>query len=216
MPATFRFVTRLNLVELLGRKARNIPELLEGLRLVPGTSIYYHTHRFLQQHHYLSPEPPNDFAFWVTNALGLNDVGERLASVDTVSVPTIRDLRTQYLEILGSYSQGRRARNGDCPEGQEFHFMSCRTFILPTPHEAHDLEEFRDILKTISINSIYFHIFEARLRLERGENDFSRWLADMGQNQLAQEISHLDPYTITLEGLRRELVQKVSRYVEHP
>jgi len=216
MPATFRFVTRLNLVELLGRKARNIPELLEGLRLVPGTSVYYHTHRFLQQHHYLSPEPPNDFAFWVTNALGLNDLGERLASVDTVSVPTIRDLRTRYLEILGSYSQGHQARNGDCPEGQEFHFMSCRTFILPTPYEAHNLEEFRDILKKISINSIYFHIFEARLRLERGDNDFSKWLTDMGQNQLAQEISHLDPYTITLEGLRKELVQKVSRYVQHP
>lgn len=94
--------------------------------------------------------------------------------------------------------------------------MSCRTFILPTSNEAHNLEEFRDILKKISINSIYFHIFEARLRLERGDNDFSKWLADMGQSQLAQEISHLDPYTITLEGLRRELVQKVSRYVQHP
>lgn len=183
---------------------------------MPGTSIYYHTHRFLQQHHYLSPEPPNDFAFWVANALGLDDIGERLASVDTVSFPTIRDLRTRYVEILESYSQGQNARNGDCPEGQEFHFMSCRTFILPTPYEAHNLEEFRDILKKISINSIYFHIFEARLRLERGNNDFSKWLADMGETQLALEISRLDPYTITLEGLRRELVQKVSRYVQHP
>jgi Family of unknown function (DUF5752) len=216
MPTTFRFVTRLNLVELLGRKAKNVPELLEGLRLVPGTSIYYHTHRFLQQHHYLSPEPPNDFAFWVTNALGLDNLGERLASVDTVSFPTIRDLRIRYVEILQSYSQGHNARNGDCPEGQEFHFMSCRTFILPTPYEAHNVEEFRDILKKISINSIYFHIFEARLRLERGNNDFSNWLADMGETQLALEISRLDPYTITLEGLRRELVQKVSRYVKHP
>jgi Family of unknown function (DUF5752) len=216
MPTTFRFVTRLNLVELLVRKAKNIPELLEGLRLVPGTSIYYHTHRFLQQHHYLSPEPPNDFAFWVTNALGLDNLGEQLASVDTISFPTIRDLRTRYVEILESYSQGPKARNGDCPEGQEFHFMSCRTFILPTRYEAHNLEEFRDILQKISISSIYFHIFEARLRLERGNNDFSNWLADMGETQLALEISRLDPYTITLEGLRRELVQKVSRYVQHP
>jgi hypothetical protein len=38
----------------------------------------------------------------------------------------------------------------------------------------------------------------------------------MGKTDLALEISRLDPYTITLEGLRRELVQKVSRYVEHP
>src|SRR4030043_1389365 len=94
---TFRFMTRLNLVELQGRQAKNIPELLEGLRLVPGTSIYHHTHRFLQQHHYLSPEPPNDFAFWVTDALGLDTLGERLASVDTISFRTIRDLRTKSL-----------------------------------------------------------------------------------------------------------------------
>ncbi len=216
MANTFLFATRLNLVELLGIRAKNIPELLEGLRSVPGTSIYYHTHRFLQQHHYLSPEPPNDFAFWVTNTLVLDDLGERLASVDTVSFSTIRDLRTRYIEIFEAYSQDQQARNGDCPDGQEFHFMSCRTFILPTPYEAHNLEEFRDILKKISINSIYFHIFEARLRLERGSNDFSNWLADMGQPQLASEISRLDPYTMTLEGLRKELVQKVSRYVEHP
>ena len=214
MSTTFRFLTRLNLVELLGRRAKNIPELLEGLRLVPGTSIYYHTHRFLQQHHYLSPEPPNDFAFWVTNALGLDTLGERLASVDTVSFHTIRDLRTRYLEILESYSQGLSARNGDCPEGQEFHFMSCRTFILPTPYEARNLKEFRNILEKVSVNSIYFHIFEARLRLEKGENDFSNWLEDIGETQLAREISRLDPYTITLDGLRRDLIQRVSRYVE--
>ena len=215
MTTTFRFLTRLNQVELLGRQAKKIPELLEGLRLVPGTSIYYHTHRFLQQHHYLSPEPPNDFAFWVTNALGLDTLGEELASVDTVSFHTIRDLRTRYLEILESYSQGRKARNGDCPEGQEFHFMSCRTFILPTPYEARNLKEFRDILEKISINSIYFHIFEARLHLERGANDFSKWLDSIGETQLAREISRLDPYTITLEGLRRDLIQRVSRYVEN-
>lgn len=216
MANTFLFATRLNLVELLGIRAKNIPELLEGLRSVPGTSIYYHTHRFLQQHHYLSPEPPNDFAFWVTNALVLDDLGEQLASVDTVSFQTIRDLRTRYIEILETYSRGQQSRNGDCPDGQEFHFMSCRTFILPTPYKARNLEEFRDILKRISINSIYFHIFEARMRLERGNNDFSNWLADIGQPQLASEIARLDPYTMTLEGLRKELVQKVSRYVEHP
>ncbi|MBE3118158.1 MAG: hypothetical protein IMZ50_05305 [Candidatus Atribacteria bacterium] len=215
MATTFRFLTRLNLVELLGRRAKNIPELLEGLRLVPGTSIYYHTHRFLQQHHYLSPEPPNDFAFWVTNSLGLDSLGERLASVDTVSFPTIRDLRTKYLEILEFYSQGHNARNGDCPEGQEFHFMSFRTFILPTPYEAHNLKEFRDILQKVSINSIYFHIFDARLRLKKGKNDFSNWLEEMGETQLAREISRLDPYTITFEGLRRDLIQRVSRHVKN-
>jgi hypothetical protein len=213
MEKVFYFHTRLNLVELLGRQAKNIIELLEGLRQVPGSSIYYHTHRFLQQHHYLSPEPPNDFAFWVTNSLGLDTPGERLASVDTVRFRSIRGLRERFIEILESIIHDQDFRNTECQEGEEFYFMSCRTFVLPTPYQARDLKEFREILQKVSINSIYFHIFEARLRLERGDNDFSNWFEEIGQKKLAAEISHLDPYTITLEGLRKKIIQKVSQYV---
>ncbi len=214
MAERFRFYTRLNLVELLGRQAKNVAELLQGVRQVPGSSIYYHTHRFLQQHHYMSPEPPNDFAFWVTNSLSLDRLGERLASVDTVKFRSIRSLREKFIETLESYVREQNSRNTDCQEGEEFHFMSCRTFILPTSYEAQNLKEFRDILERVSINSIYFHIFEARLRLERGENDFSNWLEEIGQKKLAREISRLDPYTITLEGLRKNLIRRVSQYVK--
>jgi len=207
-------MTRLNLVELLGRRAKNARELLAGLQEIPGSSIYYHTHRFIQQHHYLSPEPPNDFAFWVTNALGQDALGERLASVDTVKFRSIGSLRAAFLDILRSALAERNGRNGDCQEGEEFHFMSCRTFILPTAYEAHSLDEFREIVQKVSIDSIYYHVFEARLRLEKGDNDFSDWFEDLGETELARDISRLDPYTVTLEGLRNMIVQKVSQYVE--
>jgi len=54
----FRFYTRLHLSELTGLRAATLQQLLELIRKVPGSSIYHHTHRFLQQHQYLSPEPP--------------------------------------------------------------------------------------------------------------------------------------------------------------
>jgi hypothetical protein len=209
----FRFYTRLNLIELLGRRAVNVEELLKGVKEVPGTSIYYHTHRFLQQHHYLSPEPPNDFAFWVTNSLGLDALGERLASVDTVRFRSIRELRQALVEVIEASLRGRAPHPVEAPEGEEFHFMSARTFILPTHYEVNSLEEFREALGKVSIESLYFHMFEAKLRLERGENDFANWFETNGQSQLAREVSRFDPYTITLEGLRRTIVQKVSRYV---
>ncbi len=213
MQASFHFYTRLNLIELLGRRAKNVIELLEGLRQVPGSSIYYHTHRFLQQHHFLSPEPPNDFAFWVVNSLGLDILGEKLASVNTVKFRTIEGLREKYIGLLESFNQLQTLRYVESQEGEEFHFMSCRTFVLPTGYEARDLGEFCEILHKVSINSIYFHVFEARLRLERGDNDFSNWLESAGQGALAREISRLDPYTITLEGLRKKICGMVSRYV---
>jgi len=212
MGPEFEFYTRLNLPLLLGVKARSIPELLEGIRGAPGASIYYHTHRFLQQHHYLSPEPPNDFAFWVTGSLGLDALGERLASVDTVRFRTIKGLQKKFVEILEAYGRENSAPSTVCPEGEEFHFLSCRTFILPTGSKARDLAEFLSVIKTVSINSIYFHMFEARMRLERGENDFSNWFEGIGNKDLAAEVARLDPYTMTLEGLRKILVQKVERH----
>ncbi|HCD38372.1 MAG TPA: hypothetical protein DEQ77_06580, partial [Candidatus Omnitrophica bacterium] len=60
----FRFFTRLHLTELTGLRASILSQFLSLIKEVGGASIYHHTHRFLQQHQYLSPEPPNDFAYW--------------------------------------------------------------------------------------------------------------------------------------------------------
>jgi hypothetical protein len=91
----FHFYTRLHLVELTGLKASNLTDLLERVKTVPGSCIYHHTHRFLEQHLDLSPEPPNDFAYWVTEALGDMDLGEKLSSIDTILFSTIRSLRNR-------------------------------------------------------------------------------------------------------------------------
>jgi hypothetical protein len=209
----FYFKTRLNLVELLGIKAKNIIELLKGIKEVKSSSIYFHTHSFVQQHHFLMPEPPNDFAFWITNNIGLDELAERFASIDTVKFRHIEDLREAFIEILESYINGKRAIINDCYEGEEFHFMSCKTFILPTFQQAGNLNEFIEVLNKISINSLYFHIFEARLRMDRSENDFSNWVEAFGYKDLSQQISNLDPYTMTMEILRDKIINLVRQYV---
>jgi hypothetical protein len=212
MPEPFYFRSEVHLITLLGLKASNPAELLACLRLVPNASIYYHTHRFLQQHHYLSPEPPNDFAYWATEILGLEDLGERLASIDVVQFCSIDDLRKAFIESLSDYiNRGKHCL--DCERGEEFHFMSCITVVMPTSYVARNAGEFLDIIPKLSIHSLYFHVFEARMRLCNAENDFSRWFRDLGMNELAQEVSRLDPYTITLEGLRKKISKAVSRYV---
>lgn len=215
MDIPFHFHTRFNLAELLGRRARSIVELRDGIREVPGTSIYYHTHRFLQQHFHFSPEPPNDFAHWACRGLGLDDVAERLASVDTVRFHKIGDLRATFLKILDESLAARKNGWPSAREGMEFHFMSCRTFILPLPAVARNVEEFLVLLKDISINSLYFHFFEARLKLEKGDNDFSNWFEALGHKGLAEALSRLDPYTITLEGLRNKILSMVREHVEN-
>ena len=85
----FVFYTRLHLQQLTGQKARDLRSLLKGIHEVSGSVIYHHTHRFLQQHQFLSPEPPNDFAYWVIEVLGEHKLGEELASIDTIQFSSI-------------------------------------------------------------------------------------------------------------------------------
>jgi hypothetical protein len=211
MAEGFHFYTQHNLVELLGLRAKNPVELLENIMKVPAGSIYYHTHRFIQQHQYLSPEPPNDFALWLKDTIHLERLGEAFLNVDTVSFIDLEDLRGELVRILHGYiSRGEYL--ADCPRGHEFDFMSCKIFIMPTPYTAKNLAEFVEILSKISIHSLYFHMFEARMRLKQPENDFSAWFKSIGQEGLAEDISRLDPYSITLEGLRLKIIHMVNRY----
>ncbi len=206
----FNFHTQYHLVELLGLKARNPGELLAGIKNVPASSIYYHTHRFLQQHHYLSPEPPNDFAFWLMEILHLRSLGEEFLSVDTVSYCNLDNLRRDFVKILEEYIL-KDQDNVDCMPGFEFHFLACKTLVLPLPYTAHSLSEFAQMLGRVSIHSLYFHMFEARMRLGVPDNDFSQWLKGMGEDQLALDISKLDPYNITLESLRGKIIRMVEK-----
>lgn len=208
----FRFHTRLHLTELTGLRASNLIELCELLRVVPGSSVYHHTHRFLQIHQYLSPEPPNDFAYWVASALGEDELAERLASVDTMQYSTIRNLREKIIQTLEEYLKDNPlSKKRFSRPDEEFHFMKSISFVLPTNYLVYNLKEFVGVLRKITIDSIYFHIFEARLRLEKETNDFSYWIdTSLGDKALADEITRLDPYTRTMEDLRKVLIEKIE------
>lgn len=211
----FTFYTRLHLSELTGLKVSNLSELVNLIKDVPGSSIYHHTHRFLQQHQHLSPEPPNDFAHWVDTALGEAELAEALASIDTIQFSTIRSLREKIIMTIEDYiKENPSVAQKPARRGEEFYFMKSVSFIMPTKYIAHDLKEFMDILGKISINSIYFHMFEARLRLEKGTNDFSYWIdTSLGDKKMADEITRLDPYTYTMEDLRKALIRIVKKGV---
>ncbi len=212
----FRFFTRLNLSELTGLRAVTLGQLVGLIKSVPGSCIYHHTHRFLQQHQYLSPEPPNDFAHWVSQILGEEELGEQLASIDTIQFSTIRSLRDKIVRTIDSYLEDHQIAKVKFTRLEDaFHFIKSVSFVIPTEYVATDLREFLEILKKVTIDSIYFHIFEARLRLEKGKNDFSYWIENSVRNlDLAVEIARLDPYTFTLDNLRKTVIGIIERRMD--
>lgn len=211
----FYFSTRLVLRELTGNKARNLKELLKLIKTVPEAVIYNHTHQFLQQHIYLSPEPPNDFAYWVKEFLNEDELAEKLTSIDTCAFTTIKDLRNEIIKTIANYLSKRRGPIRGVYSGSEFHFIKAYSFVVPTAHVANNLEEFLECIKKMSVQSLYFHMFESRLRLGKGTNDFSFWLGtSLDEAYLAEEISGIDPYTFTLVDLRAELIKKTERHLK--
>ena len=88
--------------------------------------------------------------------------------------------------------------------------MSVRTFVYPTKYTATSLSEFRYSLRTVPINSIYFHVFGTRFN--KSIPSMSDWLSSsLNEVELAQKFDKIDPYTITLENLRDAFIHLVEK-----
>jgi small-conductance mechanosensitive channel len=210
----FRFYSRLYLKELTGLMASNLDELANMLREVPDSVIYYHTHHFLEEYHYLTPKPANDFALWVGDEIGDEVLQEKLASIDTIDFPTINALRARIQGVIANYIS-KKPNERKAREGKEFYFIKSIIFIMPMTYVANDLREFVEILRQVSLDSLSYHIFEARLRLKKRTNDFAIWVEEcVGDKDLADKIANLNPYDHTLDGMRSIMIQLIEKRVK--
>ncbi len=158
----FRFYTRLHLSELTGLSASTFPRFLEILKNASDSCVYHHTHRFLQQHQHLSPEPPNDFAYWAAESMGDDELAEKLASIDTIRFSNLPALRDRIVAVVEEHlARTPNAALRRAAPGEEFYFIKAVSFVFPAPYVVWNLREFAEALRRVGIHSIYFHIFEA-------------------------------------------------------
>lgn len=208
----FRFHTERRLVVLTGRRAKNIRELAQHITEVSGSSIFYHTHYLYLIHHFEKPRFYNDFANWVSQALQEERLAERLAAVDLLSITSIREIREELLAVIHQHLESGADRRQDCPPGDQFHFCEAKSFIMPTGLVANNVPELFTQIEQVSASCLHFHFFEARLRLDNATNDFSQWLKIHGEEKLARKIDNLNPYAMTLDELKGEIVKLGRRY----
>lgn len=213
-PAPFIFCTERRLVVLTGRKARTVRELLHHVTEVSGSSIFYHTHYLYLSHHFEKPRFYNDFANWASHALQEERLAERLAAVDLLTLPSIRQIREEIVSVIRRHLQSANDRERECPSGDEFHFCEAKSFIMPNGLVADTVPELFACLRQVSPSCLHFHFFEARLRLEQATNDFSQWLRGRDENYLARRIEHLNPYEMSLDELKDHIVKLGRRYLD--
>jgi hypothetical protein len=203
----FQFYTERRLVQLTGQTARTLPDLLSVLRVISGACIFYHTHHLFLSHHFEKPIVYNDFANWAAEALREDALAERLAAIDLLAFTAVRQLRDAIVSMIEAHLKSTGGRARECPPGDEFHFCKSKSFIMPTGIVAGDVRDFFQKVRGITNVSLYFHFLEARLRLERRTNDFSEWLRGCGEMELADAVDRLDPYVVTLDELKDQIVE---------
>ncbi|MGA9978724.1 MAG: DUF5752 family protein [Candidatus Sulfotelmatobacter sp.] len=208
--APFHFNSAAHLLRIGEQRAANLSEFREALHCCPEESIFQHTFRTLQEHHFIRQGFSNDFAHWAYADCNEAGLGERLAGVDIRSFTSIADLRQQLMQIVDDYVQSHPQAAGRAAR-KPFHFCASDTVVMPTALVARSLAEFAAGLAGVTIHSIHHHFIEARLRLKLQSNDFSLWLdEDLGLAELGARINRIDIYTSTLEGVRQQILRIVK------
>jgi hypothetical protein len=89
----FYFNTSEHLLRIGRERASTLSELLEALRQCPDDSIFQHTFRTLQEHHFIRQGFSNDFAHWSLFACHEPILAEQLASVEVRDFTSILPLK---------------------------------------------------------------------------------------------------------------------------
>ena len=120
---------------------------------------------------------------------------------------SVRQLRDAILHDDREPPAADRRAQRQCPPGDEFHFCKSKSFVMPLGTVADSVADFFAKLPMIPNGSLYFHFLEAPFRLEHATNDFSHWLAESGAGELADAINALDPYVLSLDELKSEIIE---------
>lgn len=214
-PEPFKFYECTALVRMTGRRASDAIELLEILEQVSPESIFHHMHQYFLKPHVVSPEYPNDLAEWVADALEEKSLAERLANLNPFEFTNIEGVRGELVRVIQEFLKEYPPPRPVLP-GKEFFFNEGVTLVTPTGLEASSLKEFLKVIKLVDSSSIYFHFYEARLRVGKEKDDFSRYFDECLDecSGLAQRISSLDPYMYSTEVLREKIADMVESQLE--
>jgi hypothetical protein len=98
-----------------------------------------------------------------------------------------------------------------------FEFKQCITLVRATGKKAKSLAELRNLIASVSGDSIFHHTYQYFLkgRIMEYTNDFSHWAGEsLEESALAEHLSNIDPYSFpNIERLRGEILHTIDEYL---
>jgi hypothetical protein len=207
-PFRFRDAVRLN--SPTGVSAATLREFRDAVeRAEPGV-LHHHLREVPLRFTFTFWDYPNDFAIWAANSLENRALAERLSVLDPFHERDLEVLRERVLDAVEAASADAGSAL-PVPPGQEFYFSSSVSVELDLGVEARTLPELVARLKEVPATSLYYHLFEGRLRTQDGWDDISLWLLESGFPVAADRLRDLDIYMASLESCRRVVIELLER-----
>jgi hypothetical protein len=194
-----------------GKKAANLRGLFHCLQEMSTPVLRYH---LWESRLALNPplEYPNEFARWAAEALHDDRLAERLSAIDPFDYENLTQTREALADLLAAYLADV-PRSSPVQPGLEFYFCEGAAVVMPSEFAVRSLRQFCAALKSLGLDSIYYHFIASRWRLgDRGQDDFSRWIeSNFNLPALVSGLRDIDVYFCTLTEVRDTLLDLIIR-----
>ncbi len=204
----FEFKQCISILKSTGKKAGNLNALRDCIAQISDDCIFHHTYQYFLKEHIL--EYTNDFAHWAGESLEERSLAEQLSNIDPYEYDNISDLRKELLSVIGNYIESFPEPREAMPR-DEFFFNETITLIFPIGIRVKNLAEFLMAIKFVDVGSIYYHFYEARMRVGNGIDDFSKWIEEsLQKKELAGRIRAIDPFMHNIEDIRKHITEQIE------
>ncbi|MGH9338415.1 MAG: DUF5752 family protein [Acidobacteriota bacterium] len=196
-----------------GRRAQNLREFKEILAVIDPGCLYHHFWGGLLRPQFEDPEYNNDFAAWARHSLHDAPLAERLAVIDPTDFDDLEGLRHEVIGVVEERLYESLVVPG-CRLDQQLQFVRSQIVVFDTHRKIARPENLPEAISHFSLGSIFYHFIDARRRTDARVDDFRGWLGGFGDKygKLCQQLGTIDPYFVTLNELRNQLLRLFSSY----
>lgn len=103
-------------------------------------------------------------------------------------------------------------------KAKPFVFRQCVSILKSTGKKAGNLRELREVISSVSDESISHHTYQYFLKghILEYTNDFAHWIGEsLEERALGERLSGIDPYDFKkIDELRSELLRVIDEYLE--
>ena len=206
----FVFRDAIRLTSPTGVAAATLREFLIGIESAEPAVIHHHLRETPLRFPLQIGNYPNDFALWANVNLKNTPLAERLAVLDPFHERDIEELRERVIESIEIALDYQGNHQAVLP-GHEFFFSRSFSSEIELGMTAYNLDTLIEGIHSVPASSLFFHMYESRLRNVDGSDDLSQWLRDsLGTQDVADRLSDLDFYLLALEDCRSVVVELLS------